>query len=231
MNKLYASATEALDGVVENGMTLAVGGFGLCGIPEALIDALRDTGKKELTVISNNAGVDGFGLGKLLETRQIKKMISSYVGENKEFERQYLAGELELEFTPQGTLAEKLRAGGAGIPAFFTKTGYGTLVAEGKETREFDGDNYVMERSLVADVGLVKAWKADKSGNLLFNKTARNFNPLAAMASKVCIVEVEEIVEVGTFDPDQVHLPGVYVQRIVVNANPEKRIEQRTLRS
>ena len=231
MNKLYASAAEALDGVVENGMTLAVGGFGLCGIPEALIDALRDTGKKELTVISNNAGVDGFGLGKLLETRQIKKMISSYVGENKEFERQYLAGELELEFTPQGTLAEKLRAGGAGIPAFFTKTGYGTLVAEGKETREFDGEHYVMERSLVADVGLVKAWKADKSGNLLFNKTARNFNPLAAMASKVCIVEVEEIVEVGTFDPDQVHLPGVYVQRIVVNANPEKRIEQRTLRS
>ncbi len=231
MNKIYASAAEALDGVVENGMILAVGGFGLCGIPEALIDALRDTGKKELTVISNNAGVDGFGLGKLLETRQIKKMISSYVGENKEFERQYLAGELELEFTPQGTLAEKLRAGGAGIPAFFTKTGYGTLVAEGKETREFDGEHYIMERSLVADVGLVKAWKADKSGNLLFNKTARNFNPLAAMASKVCIVEVEEIVEVGTFDPDHVHLPGIYVQRIVINANPEKRIEQRTLRS
>lgn len=231
MNKIYASAAEALDGVVENGMILAVGGFGLCGIPEALIDALRDTGKKELTVISNNAGVDGFGLGKLLETRQIKKMISSYVGENKEFERQYLAGELELEFTPQGTLAEKLRAGGAGIPAFFTKTGYGTLVAEGKETREFDGEQYIMERSLVADVGLVKAWKADKSGNLLFNKTARNFNPLAAMASKVCIVEVEEIVEVGSFDPDHVHLPGVYVQRIVINANPEKRIEQRTLRS
>lgn len=231
MNKIYASAAEALDGVVENGIILAVGGFGLCGIPEALIDALRDTGKKELTVISNNAGVDGFGLGKLLETRQIKKMISSYVGENKEFERQYLAGELELEFTPQGTLAEKLRAGGAGIPAFFTKTGYGTLVAEGKETREFDGEQYIMERSLVADVGLVKAWKADKSGNLLFNKTARNFNPLAAMASKVCIVEVEEIVEVGSFDPDHVHLPGVYVQRIVINANPEKRIEQRTLRS
>lgn len=231
MNKIYASAAEALDGVVENGMILAVGGFGLCGIPEALIDALRDTGKKELTVISNNAGVDGFGLGKLLETRQIKKMISSYVGENKEFERQYLAGELELEFTPQGTLAEKLRAGGAGIPAFFTKTGYGTLVAEGKETREFDGEQYIMERSLVADVGLVKAWKADKSGNLMFNKTARNFNPLAAMASKVCIVEVEEIVEVGSFDPDHVHLPGVYVQRIVINANPEKRIEQRTLRS
>ena len=231
MNKIYASAAEALDGIVENGMTLAVGGFGLCGIPEALIDALRDTGNKELTVISNNAGVDGFGLGKLLETRQIKKMISSYVGENKEFERQYLAGELELEFTPQGTLAEKLRAGGAGIPAFFTKTGYGTLVAEGKESREFDGEQYIMERSLVADIGLVKAWKADKAGNLMFNKTARNFNPLAAMASKVCIVEVEEIVEVGTFDPDHVHLPGVYVQRIVINANPEKRIEQRTLRS
>lgn len=231
MNKVYTSAAEALDGLVENGMTLAVGGFGLCGIPEALIEALRETGKKQLTVISNNAGVDGFGLGKLLETRQIKKMISSYVGENKEFERQYLAGELELEFTPQGTLAEKLRAGGAGIPAFFTKTGYGTLVAEGKETREFDGEHYVMERSLVADIGLVKAWKADKSGNLLFNKTARNFNPLAAMASKVCVVEVEEIVEVGTFDPDHVHLPGIYVQRIVVNAHPEKRIEQRTLRS
>ena len=231
MNKIYASAAEALDGIIENGMTLAVGGFGLCGIPEALIDALRDTGKKELTVISNNAGVDGFGLGKLLETHQIKKMISSYVGENKEFERQYLAGELELEFTPQGTLAEKLRAGGAGIPAFFTKTGYGTLVAEGKETREFDGEQYVMEHSLVADIGLVKAWKADKAGNLMFNKTARNFNPLAAMASKVCIVEVEEIVEVGSFDPDHVHLPGVYVQRIVINANPEKRIEQRTLRS
>ena len=231
INKIYASAAEALDGIVENGMTLAVGGFGLCGIPEALIDALRDTGKKELTVISNNAGVDGFGLGKLLETHQIKKMISSYVGENKEFERQFLAGELELEFTPQGTLAEKLRAGGAGIPAFFTKTGYGTLVAEGKETREFDGEQYIMERSLVADICLVKALKADKSGNLMFNKTARNFNPLAAMASKVCIVEVEEIVEVGSFDPDHVHLPGVYVQRIVINANPEKRIEQRTLRS
>ena len=216
---------------IEDGMTLAVGGFGLCGIPEALIDALRDTGKKELTAISNNAGEDGFGLGKLLETRQIKKMISSYVGENKEFERQFLAGELELEFTPQGTLAEKLRAGGAGIPAFFTKTGYGTLVAEGKETREFDGEWYVMERSLVADVGLVKAWKADKSGNLMFNKTARNFNPLAAMASKLCIVEVEEIVETGELDADQIHLPGVYVQRIVLNATPEKRIEQRTVRS
>ena len=231
MNKIYSSAESALQGLVEDGMTLAVGGFGLCGIPEALIGALRDTGKRELTVISNNAGVDGFGLGQLLEPRQIRKMISSYVGENKEFERQYLAGELELEFTPQGTLAEKLRAGGAGIPAFFTKTGYGTLVAEGKETREFDGEWYVMERSLRADVALVKAWKADKSGNLLFNKTARNFNPLAAMAAKVCVVEVEEIVEIGEIEPDQVHLPGIYVQRLVLNANPQKRIEHRTVRS
>ena len=231
MNKIYSSAESALQGLVEDGMTLAVGGFGLCGIPEALIAALRDTGKRELTVISNNAGVDGFGLGQLLETRQIRKMISSYVGENKEFERQYLAGELELEFTPQGTLAEKLRAGGAGIPAFFTKTGYGTLVAEDKETREFDGEWYVMERSLRADVALVKAWKADKSGNLLFNKTARNFNPLAAMAARVCVVEVEEIVEIGEIEPDQVHLPGIYVQRLVLNATPQKRIEHRTVRS
>jgi len=231
VNKIYSSAQSALQGLVEDGMTLAVGGFGLCGIPEALIGALRDTGKRDLTVISNNAGVDGFGLGQLLATRQIRKMISSYVGENKEFERQYLAGELELEFTPQGTLAEKLRAGGAGIPAFFTKTGYGTLVAEGKETREFDGEWYVMERSLRADVALVKAWKADKSGNLLFNKTARNFNPLAAMAAKVCVVEVEEIVEVGEIEPDQVHLPGIYVQRLILNATPQKRIEQRTVRS
>lgn len=231
MNKIYSSAESALQGLVEDGMTLAVGGFGLCGIPEALIGALRDTGKRELTVISNNAGVDGFGLGQLLETRQIRKMISSYVGENKEFERQYLAGELELEFTPQGTLAEKLRAGGAGIPAFFTKTGYGTLVAEGKETREFDGEWYVMERSLRADVALVKAWKADKSGNLLFNKTARNFNPLAAMAARVCVVEVEEFVEIGEIEPDQVHLPGIYVQRLVLNATPQKRIEHRTVRS
>lgn len=231
MNKIYSSAESALQGLVEDGMTLAVGGFGLCGIPEALIGALRDTGKRELTVISNNAGVDGFGLGQLLETRQIRKMISSYVGENKEFERQYLAGELELEFTPQGTLAEKLRAGGAGIPAFFTKTGYGTLVAEGKETREFDGEWYVMERSLRADVALVKAWKADKSGNLLFNKTARNFNPLAAMAARVCVVEVEEIVEIGEIEPDQVHLPGIYVQRLVLNATPQKLIEHRTVRS
>lgn len=231
MNKLYPSAHAALDGLVEDGMTIAVGGFGLCGIPEALIAALRDSGRKNLTAISNNAGVDGFGLGQLLATRQIKKMISSYVGENKEFERQYLAGELELEFTPQGTLAEKLRAGGAGIPAFFTKTGYGTLVAEGKETRQFDGEWYVMERSLTADVSLVKAWKADKAGNLVFNKTARNFNPLAAMAGKVCVVEVEELVETGALDADQIHLPGIYVQRIVVNATPEKRIEQRTVRS
>lgn len=231
MNKLYPNAHAALDGLVEDGMTIAVGGFGLCGIPEALIAALRDSGRKNLTAISNNAGVDGFGLGQLLATRQIKKMISSYVGENKEFERQYLAGELELEFTPQGTLAEKLRAGGAGIPAFFTKTGYGTLVAEGKETRQFDGEWYVMERSLTADVALVKAWKADQAGNLVFNKTARNFNPLAAMAGKVCVVEVEELVETGALDADQIHLPGIYVQRIVVNATPEKRIEQRTVRS
>jgi 3-oxoacid CoA-transferase subunit A len=231
LNKIYSTAESALQGLVEDGMTLAVGGFGLCGIPEALIAALRDSGKRELTVISNNAGVDGFGLGQLLTTRQIRKMISSYVGENKEFERQYLAGELELEFTPQGTLAEKLRAGGAGIPAFFTKTGYGTLVAEGKETRKFDGEWFVMERSLRADVALVKAWKADKSGNLVFNKTARNFNPLAAMAAKVCVVEVEEIVELGELDPDQIHLPGIYVQRLVLNATPEKRIEQRTVRS
>jgi 3-oxoacid CoA-transferase subunit A len=231
MKKLYPSAAAALDGVVEDGQLLAVGGFGLCGIPEALIDALRDSGAKNLTVISNNAGVDGFGLGKLLETRQIKKMISSYVGENKEFERQYLAGELELEFTPQGTLAEKLRAGGAGIPAFFTATGVGTIVAEGKELREFNGRTYVMEQSLVPDVSLVKADVADTSGNLRFRLTARNFNPAAAMAGKVCIVEVEKIVEVGELAPDDVHLPGIYVHRIVHNAKPEKRIEKRTTRS
>ncbi|MCI3206874.1 MULTISPECIES: CoA transferase subunit A [Pandoraea] len=231
MNKVYASAKEALAGVVADGQTLAVGGFGLCGIPEALIAALRDSGVKGLTCISNNAGVDGFGLGLLLETRQIKKMISSYVGENKEFERQYLAGELELEFTPQGTLAEKLRAGGAGIPAFFTKTGVGTVVAEGKDTREFDGETYIMERSLRADVALVKAAKADRAGNLVFNRTARNFNPMAAMAGKITIVEVEELVETGSIDPDDVHLPGIFVQRIVLNAHPEKRIEQRTVRA
>ena len=229
MNKIFPSAAAALQGVVKDGQLIAVGGFGLCGIPEALIAALRDSGAKNLTVISNNAGVDGFGLGLLLETHQIKRMISSYVGENKEFERQYLAGELELEFTPQGTLAEKLRAGGAGIPAFFTKTGVGTLVAVGKETREFDGHVYVMERALLPEVALVKAWKADKSGNLVFRRTARNFNPAAAMAGKITVVEVEELVEVGAIDPDAVHLPGIYVHRIVVNAHPEKRIEKKTL--
>jgi 3-oxoacid CoA-transferase subunit A len=231
MNKIYPDAKAALAGIVADGQTIAVGGFGLCGIPEALIAALRDSGVKGLTAISNNAGVDGFGLGQLLETRQIRKMISSYVGENKEFARQYLAGELELEFTPQGTLAEKLRAGGAGIPAFFTKTGVGTIVAEGKEIREFDGEQYVMERSLVADLSLVKAWKADKSGNLVFRKTARNFNPNVATAGKVCVVEVEQIVETGELDPDSVHLPGIFVHRIVLNATPEKRIEQRTVRA
>ncbi|WP_313088371.1 CoA transferase subunit A [Pseudomonas sp.] len=231
MNKLYPNAREALEGLVEDGMTLAVGGFGLCGIPEALIEALRDTGKKNLTVISNNAGVDGFGLGLLLESRQVRKMISSYVGENKEFERQYLAGELELEFTPQGTLAEKLRAAGSGIPAFYTRTGYGTLIAEGKETRQFNGEWYVMEESLPADIALVKAYKADKAGNLVFNKTARNFNPLAAVAGKVCVVEVDQLVETGELDADQIHLPGIYVQRIIHNPNAEKRIEKRTVRS
>ena len=229
MNKIYPSAAAALQGVVRDGHLIAVGGFGLCGIPEALIDALKGSGIKNLTAISNNAGVDDFGLGKLLQTRQIKKMISSYVGENKEFERQYLAGELELEFTPQGTLAEKLRAGGAGIPAFFTKTGVGTLVAEGKELREFDGETYVMERALLPDVALVKADVADKSGNLRFNLTARNFNPAAAMAGKICIVEVERIVETGELAPDDIHLPGIYVHRIVLNASPEKRIEKRTI--
>ena len=227
--KIYPDATAALAGLIEDGQTLAIGGFGLCGIPEALIAALRDTGKKGLTVVSNNAGVDGFGLGLLLETRQISKMISSYVGENKEFERQFLAGELQLEFTPQGTLAERLRAGGAGIPAFFTRTGYGTVVADGKETRQFDGEWYVMERGIRADVSLVKAWKADKAGNLVFRKTARNFNPMAATAGATCVAEVEQLVEVGAIEPDQVHLPGIYVDRIVVNATPEKRIEQRTV--
>jgi 3-oxoacid CoA-transferase subunit A len=230
MQKVYPSAAEALRGVVADNQVLAVGGFGLCGIPEALIEALKDSGVKGLTCISNNAGVDGFGLGLLLETRQIRKMIASYVGENKEFERQYLAKELELEFTPQGTLAEKLRAGGSGIPAFFTKTGVGTIVAEGKEVRNFDGSDYVMERSLVADVALVKAWKADRSGNLVYRSTARNFNPLCAMAGKITVAEVEELVDVGGIDPDAVHTPGIFVQRIVVNPNPEKRIEQRTTR-
>jgi len=229
LNKVFPSAVAALKDVVHDKQLLAVGGFGLCGIPEALIAALRDSGVKDLTVISNNAGVDDFGLGLLLQTRQIKKMISSYVGENKEFERQYLAGELELEFTPQGTLAEKLRAGGAGIPAFFTKTGVGTVVADGKELREFDGDTYVMERSLIPDVSLVKAHTADKAGNLQFRLTARNFNPAVAMAGKLCIVEVEHIVEVGELQPDEIHLPGIYVHRIVHNPHPEKRIEKRTV--
>jgi 3-oxoacid CoA-transferase subunit A len=230
-DKRVASAREALAGLVADGQIIAVGGFGLCGIPELLIEALRDSGVTGLTAVSNNAGIDGVGLGLLLATRQIRKMVSSYVGENKEFERQFLAGELEVEFTPQGTLAEKLRAGGAGIPAFFTRTGYGTQVAEGKETREFDGNMYVMERSIVADVALVKAWKADPSGNLVYRKTARNFNPMAATAGKVCIAEVEIMVEVGELDPDQVHTPGIYVDRIVHNPAPSKRIEQRTVRA
>ena len=230
MNKIYPSAAAALKGLLADGQMLAVGGFGLCGIPEALIDAVRDSGVRQLTVISNNAGIDGFGLGKLLETRQVKKMISSYVGENKEFERQYLAKELELEFTPQGTLAEKLRAGGAGIPAFFTKTGVGTVVAQGKELRQFNGETYVLEHSLVADIALVKAAVADRVGNLRFNLTARNFNPAAATAGKICVVEVERIVETGEIAPDDIHLPGIYVHRVVHNPNPEKRIEKLTTR-
>ena len=234
MNKVYASAAAALADVVEDNQTVAVGGFGLCGIPEALIGALRDSGVKGLTCVSNNAGVDGFGLGLLLATRQVRKMISSYVGENKEFERQYLAGELELEFTPQGTLAERMRAGGAGIPAFFTRTGVGTIVAEGKPTQVFDGvwggKEYVMERGIRADVSLVKAWKADQQGNLIYRKTSRNFNPVVAMCGKVTIAEVEEIVVNGALDPDQVHTPGILVKRLVLNRTPEKRIEQRTVR-
>ena len=230
MNKIFPSAEAALKDIVADGQLLAVGGFGLCGIPEALIDALKDSGVKNLTVVSNNAGIDGVGLGKLLDTRQIKKMISSYVGENKEFERQYLSGELELEFTPQGTLAEKLRAGGAGIPAFFTKTGVGTVVAEGKELREFNGETYVMEHALVPDVSLIKADVADKAGNLRFNLTARNFNPAAATAGKICVVEVERIVPTGELAPDDIHLPGIYVHRIVHNPTPEKRIEKLTTR-
>ena len=230
VNKVYSSAKDALQDVVQDSQTLAVGGFGLCGIPESLITALKQTGVKNLTCISNNAGVDGFGLGLLLESKQIKKMIASYVGENKEFERQFLSGELEVELTPQGTLAEKLRAGGAGIPAFFTATGVGTLIAEGKEERQFNGKPYILENSLTADIALVKAYKADTAGNLIFRKTAQNFNPVCAMAGKVCIVEVEEIVEIGALDPDQIHLPGIYVNRIVLNATPEKRIEQLTLK-
>ncbi|ABR88418.1 3-oxoacid CoA-transferase subunit A [Janthinobacterium sp. Marseille] len=231
MNKVYPDAASALADIVRDGQTIAVGGFGLCGIPEALIAALRDSGVQNLTAISNNAGVDDAGLGQLLQTRQIKKMIASYVGENKEFERQFLAGELELEFTPQGTLAEKLRAGGAGIPAFFTKTGVGTVVAEGKDVREFDGEQYVMERALVADVSIVKAYMADKAGNLVYRRTARNFNPNVAMAGKITVVEVEKLVEIGEIDPDHVHTPGIFIHRIVLNAHPQKRIEQRTLRA
>jgi 3-oxoacid CoA-transferase subunit A len=230
VQKLFPSADAALAGLIKDGQTIAVGGFGLCGIPEALITALRDSGAKNLTVISNNAGVDDFGLGLLLRTRQIRKMISSYVGENKEFERQFLSGELQLEFTPQGTLAEKLRAGGAGIPAFFTRTGYGTVVAEGKETREFDGDQYVLEHSLRADVSLVKAWRADTAGNLVYRKTARNFNPMIATAGRICIAEVEEIVAIGALEADHIHTPGIFVKRLVHNPSPEKRIEQRTVR-
>lgn len=231
MNKVVTNAAEALADVVANNQTIAVGGFGLCGIPEALIDALKDTGVTGLTCISNNAGVDGFGLGKLLETKQIKKMIASYVGENKEFERQYLNGELEVELTPQGTLAEKLRSGGAGIPAFFTQTGVGTLIAEGKEVRDFDGRPHILEMSLTADVALVKAYKADKAGNLVFRKTARNFNPDCAMAGKFTIAEVEQVVEIGEIDPDDIHLPGIYINRVVLNATPTKQIEQLTIKA
>lgn len=229
MNKVFANAVSALEGLVFDGMTVMSGGFGLCGISEHLIVALRDSGVQNITVISNNCGVDDFGLGILLQTKQIKKMVSSYVGENAEFERQYLSGELELEFNPQGTLAERIRAGGAGIPAFFTKTGYGTLVSEGKETREFDGEMYVMESGLKADLSIVKAWKGDTSGNLIFRKTARNFNPMMATAGKVCVAEVEELVEVGELDPDQVHTPAIYVNRIIQGVAYEKRIERRTV--
>lgn len=231
MNKVVANAAEALADVVTNNQTVAVGGFGLCGIPEALIDALKDTGVTGLTCISNNAGVDGFGLGKLLDTKQIKKMIASYVGENKEFERQYLNGELEVELTPQGTLAEKLRSGGAGIPAFFTQTGVGTLIAEGKEVRDFDGRPHILEMSLTADIALVKAYKADKAGNLVFRKTARNFNPDCAMAGRFTIAEVEQVVEIGEIDPDDIHLPGIYINRVVLNATPKKQIEQLTIKA
>jgi 3-oxoacid CoA-transferase subunit A len=230
MNRIYPDAAAALDGLLRNDMLIASGGFGLCGLPERLLDGVRDSGVTGLTFVSNNAGIDGEGIGKLLRTRQVKKMISSYVGENKEFERQYLAGELEVEFCPQGTLAERMRAGGAGIPGFYTKTGVGTLVAEGKEVRSFDGEDYVLERGIFADLALVKAWKADESGNLIFRKTARNFNLPAATCGKACVVEVEEIVPVGTFDPDHIHLPGVYVQRMIIGAPYDKKIEFRTVR-
>ncbi|MEA2553563.1 MAG: 3-oxoacid CoA-transferase subunit [Fimbriimonadaceae bacterium] len=230
MNKVYPDAKSALDGLLFDGMTIMSGGFGLCGISENLIEALRQSGVKDLTVISNNCGVDDFGLGPLLQDKRIKKMVSSYVGENAEFERQFLSGELELEFNPQGTLAERIRAGGAGIPAFYTRTGYGTLIAEGKETRDFNGDMYVMETGLVADLSMVKAWKGDKAGNLLYRKTARNFNPMMATAGKVCVAEVEQLVEVGELEPDQIHTPGIFVNRIIQGNNYEKRIERRTTR-
>ncbi len=230
MKKTYTDAATALDGILFDGMTIMAGGFGLCGIPENLIAALRDSGTKDITAISNNAGVDDFGLGLLLQTRQIRKMVSSYVGENKEFERQYLAKELELEFNPQGTMAERIRAGGAGIPGFYTKTGVGTLIAEGKEHKDFNGETYILETGLLADVSLVKAWKGDKEGNLIYRKTARNFNPMMATAGKVTVAEVEELVEIGELDPDQIHTPGIFVQRIIQSKNLEKRIEQRTIR-
>ncbi len=230
MGKVYGSAEQALDGLVRDGMLIAAGGFGLCGIPELLIAALRNSGVKNLTVASNNAGVDDFGLGLLLQTRQIKKMISSYVGENAEFMRQYLSGELELEFNPQGTLAERMRAGGAGIPGFYTKTGVGTVIAEGKDVKTFDGQDYILERGIVADLAIVKAWRADTTGNAVFRKTARNFNVPAAMCGKVCVMEVEEIVEPGQLDPDTIHLPGIYVHRLIQGQH-EKRIEQRTVRA
>jgi 3-oxoacid CoA-transferase subunit A len=230
MNKLYKDAASALDGLLRNGMTLAIGGFGLCGIPEALIGALCRSGVTGLTIASNNAGVDDWGLGLLLKKRQIKKMISSYVGENAEFERQYLSGELEVEFCPQGTLAERMRAGGAGIPGFYTKTGVGTLVAAGKEEKVFDGETYLLERGIRASLSLVKAWKADTQGNLVYRKTARNFNPLVAMCGEITVAEAEIVVEAGKIDPDQVHTPGIFVQRLIHNPSPAKRIEQRTLR-
>ena len=230
MKKVYGSATEALEGLLFDGMTIAAGGFGLCGIPELLIDAIRDAGTKDITIASNNCGVDDFGLGVLLKTRQIKKMMSSYVGENAEFMRQYLSGELELEFNPQGTLAERMRAGGAGIAGFYTKTGVGTVIADGKEHKEFGGETYILERGIFADLSIVKAWKADTAGNAIFRKTARNFNPPAAKCGKICVLEVEEIVEPGTLDPDNIHLPGIYVNRLIQGQH-EKRIEQRTTRS
>jgi len=229
MQKVYGSASEALEGTLFDGMLIAAGGFGLCGIPELLIAAIRDAGTKDLTVASNNAGVDGFGLGQLLETRQVKKMMSSYVGENAEFMRQYLSGELELEFNPQGTLAERMRAGGAGIPGFYTKTGVGTVIADGKEVKQFNGEDYILEEGIVADLAIIKAWKADETGNLLFRKTARNFNAPAATCGKICIAEVEEIVPTGSLDPDKIHLPGIYVHRIVQGEH-ENRIENRTVR-